>query len=69
MVFYNRLINYIEKQQILVKNQFGFRHKHSTENALITLIDLVTDALENNEFSIAIFIDPKKTFDKLFSMV
>ena len=64
-VFYNRLINYIEKQQILVKNQFGFRHKHSTGNALITLIETITDAFENNEFSIAIFIDLKKAFDTI----
>ena len=56
-VFLNRLIIYIEKQQILVKNQFGFRQKHSTENALVTLIENISDALDNNDFSIAIFLD------------
>ena len=64
-VFLNRLIIYIEKQQILVKNQFGVRQKHSTENALVTLIENISDALDNNDFSIAIFLDLKKVFDTI----
>ena len=64
-VFLNRLIIYIEKQQILVKNQFGFRQKHSTKNALVTLIENISDALDNNDFSIAIFLDLRKAFDTI----
>ena len=59
-VFLNRLIIYIEKQQIL-----GFRQKHSTENALVTLTENISDALDNNDFSIAIFLDLKKAFDTI----
>ena len=46
-----------------MKNQFGFRQKHSTENALVTLIENISDALDNNDFSIAIFLDLRKAFD------
>ena len=31
---YNRLINYLDNLSIIYNNQFGFRSKHSTTNAL-----------------------------------
>ena len=48
-----------------MKNQFDFRQKHSTENALVTLIENISDALDNNDFSIAIFLDLRKAFDTI----
>ena len=43
--------------------QFRFRSKHSTQQALITLIDRVTKSLDRNNISISLFIDLKKAFD------
>ena len=34
-LMYNRLLAFINKYQIFLKHQFGFRHKHSTFLALI----------------------------------
>ena len=48
-----------------MKNPFRFRHKNSTENAVITLIEAITDALKNNELVIAIFKYLKKAFDTI----
>ena len=38
-ILYSRLIKYIDKSNILYKYQFGFRKNHSTEHALIELVD------------------------------
>ena len=51
---YNRLSNYIELCNILVKNQFGFGPKHSTYMALQGLYDKVSASLDNFEFCVGI---------------
>ena len=60
---YNRLINFLYLNDLLYKYQFGFREKHSTELALILLLDEITSAIENNEFTVAVFLDLSKAFD------
>ena len=60
---YNRLINFLLKNDALYKYQFGFRDKHSTELALILLMDKITAAFDNNEFTVAVFLDLSKAFD------
>ena len=39
---YNRLFSFISKHCILYKYQFGFHPKHSTEYAIICLVDKIT---------------------------
>ena len=60
---YNRLLNFLLKNNALFKYQFGFRDQHSTELALILLIDKITSAIDNNEFTLAVFLDLSKAFD------
>ena len=43
-LMYNRLIKFINKNQIFNKHQFGFRNKHSTFMALIILIENLVNA-------------------------
>ena len=62
-VMYNRLIKFLEKLSILYEYQFGFRRKLSTHLALITLIDKFTQAKENGEYVIGVFLDFSKAFD------
>ena len=62
-VIYNRLMNYLNKHKILSDNQFGFRKHHSTEYALTLLYDKLSAAIDNNEFTVGIFIDLSKAFD------
>ena len=40
-IMYNHLINFINKHNILYKYQFGFRKRHSTNQAIITLVDKI----------------------------
>ena len=62
-VMLNRLIKYLEKFSILYEYQFVFRRKRSTHLALITLIDKLTQAIENGEYVIGVFLDFSKAFD------
>ena len=51
------------KRTSLYDKQFGFRPKHSTDQAAAVLIDKVTDALNKNLKVAAIFPDMSKAFD------
>ena len=60
---YNRVTDFLNKHKILFKNQFGFRHGHSTSSAILELIHKITQAIEKKEFTLSVFIDLSKAFD------
>ena len=62
-IIYSRLIKYIDKYNLLYKYQYGFRKNHSTEHALIELMDQIKLNIGKNKMSCGIFIDLSKAFD------
>ena len=62
-ILYSRLINYIEKYELLYKYQYGFRKNHSTDHALIELVDQIRFSIDNNQMTCGIFVDLTKAFD------
>ena len=62
-IIYNRLLAYLDKMHILSSNQYGFRKNYSTYMALIELIDSLSHSIDNNEYTIGIFVDLSKAFD------
>lgn len=64
-LFNLRLLNFIEKNNLLSNSQYGFRQNRSTSLALIDLVEEITNCIENNKFSIGIFIDLQKAFDTI----
>ena len=64
-LFYNRLVSFIEKQKLFFCHQYGFRKKCSTEYAVGDMVELISDAIDKNEYSIGLFIDLKKAFDTI----
>ena len=60
---YNRLFKYLTTNEILHKKQFGFQKGHSTEHAIMQLIDQINNSFEKNHFTLGIFIDLSKAFD------
>ena len=60
---YTRLYHYVTAKNILYPYQHGFRAGHSTSMSLINIQEKITQAIENNEFSIGIFLDLAKAFD------
>ena len=62
-IVYNRLINFLNKYDILSRNQYGFRKNYSTAHALIQLYDKISNALDNKRVTLGLFIDLSKAFD------
>ena len=62
-LMYNRLLSFLTKHKILYDFQFGFRPGHSPNMALIYLVDKISNALENGEFALGLFLDFSKAFD------
>lgn len=48
---------------MLYNKQFGFKRKHSTDHALLYLVNDVTDAFNRNFFTLGVFIDISKAFN------
>ncbi len=64
-VIYTRLLNHFDTHQILTPNQFGFRQNHSTDHAIISIIDTLTEKLDSHYFTTGIFLDLSKAFDTI----
>ena len=60
---YNHLIDFIDDNNILSKHQFGFRKNHSTNHAVIALVDKISTTLHMGKVAIGCFIDLKKAFE------
>lgn len=64
-LFEKRLDNFINKYNLLVNSQYGFRTGRSTAMALTDLVENITSAIENKMHAIGVFIDLKKAFDTI----
>ena len=62
-IVYNHVIDFINTNNLLTKQQFGFRKHHSTNHAVITLIDQISVALDCGKAVVGRYIDLKKAFD------
>ena len=61
----SRLETYLNKNSILYDGQFDFRKKRSTALALASFLDIVTEALDNSQYALSLFIDLSKAFDTI----
>jgi len=62
---YNRMMKFLNKNNILNENQFGFREHRSTEMAILKFANMFYDASENNDTMFGIFLDFSHAFDSL----
>ena len=60
---YNRLMDFIEKHQLLYQYQFRFGKNHSTFVALVILLCNITAALNYSEYAVCIKIYLRKAVD------
>ena len=60
---YNRIELFLSEFNMIYKLQYGFRKRHSTEHALLSILEEIRRNLNNGEFSCGAFIDLEKAFD------
>lgn len=58
-----RLMTYLEKNNLISVNQYGFRNNRSTNDAVLKLSSIVTSHLDKERKSIGLFLDLQKAFD------
>ena len=61
-VVYTRLQNYLQENKILCSKQFGFQTGHSTDHAIIQLVEQIYENFEENKYTLGVFIDLAKAF-------
>ena len=62
-LMYKRIIDFLNKRQLIYGKQFGFRSHYSTDHAVLSIIDQVQLAIEDHDYSCGIFLDFSKAFD------
>ena len=57
------MLSNLSKIFAIYRLQFGFRKKHFTEHALLSIVEEIRKNLDNGIFSCGVFIDLEKDFD------
>jgi len=62
-LMHERLRNFLKTNNILSSNQFGFRQRSCTADAILEYLDYVGDSLDQRNIIISVFLDFSKAFD------
>ena len=61
-IMYNRLQQYLTGNTILYSKQFAFQTGHSTEHAIVELVDQILGSFKYNKNTLGVLIDLSKAF-------
>jgi len=64
-LMYVRLLDHLNKYNIIVPEQYGFKAKVSTTKAILDFVKHIITNLENNESALAVFDDLRNAFGKV----
>ena len=64
-LIHKRLVTFLEKNNILYSNQYGFRSGHSTINAVTKFVVDCIKSMDDKESTLAVFLDLSKAFDTI----
>ena len=59
-----RVLSFLDKENVIYKQRFGFRPKHSTTHAIISITEKIREALDKGKFACGVFVDLPKAFDQ-----
>ena len=62
-LLYKRVHGFLESNNVLYKQQFGFRKSYSTAQALLNISQKIMDALDKGNYACGVFIDLHRAFD------
>ena len=56
---------FIDKNNIMFSSQYGFRKSHSTEHAILDIVEAILSNMDKRYFSCGVFIDLMQSIIKL----
>ena len=62
-LLHKRIYNFLENNDIIYKNQFGFRKNHCTNDAFISILEQIKAATRKRHIAAGVFVDFEKAFD------
>ena len=65
LIIHIQLQEYINRNNLLAKQQYGFCPNHSAEYAAVKLVDYISNKMDGQKITGTIFIDFFKAFDTL----
>ena len=57
------MVEFFDKQGVIIPGQYGFRTGHSTDMAILDMVEKVRNAWAKKRVALGVFIDLKKAFD------
>ena len=64
-VTYNRLYEFVIKNETFYEKEIGFQATHSGEHTILEVVNSISNSVENGKFTLGTFIDFSKAFDTL----
>ena len=64
-IIFNRLYQFLDNNNVIYENQYGFRKGHSTNHALNYSVAYIENQIKAKKHTLGIFIDLSKAFDTL----
>jgi hypothetical protein len=65
-ILINRIMHYLNKNNLMNKNQFGFTPGKGTTDAILAVKDFIEEGLQQRHITILISLDVKSAFDAAF---
>ena len=62
---FNRLYSFLETNKCIYDLQFGFRQKHSTNHALLSMTQEIKETIDKGNVAVGVFVDFQKALDKV----
>ena len=64
-IIYVRTVTFLQKHNVFLETQFGFREKHTTSHAVLYFMEKIASAIDNHCHTAGTLLDFSKAFDTI----